>query len=204
MSVLKMQQGLFIALEGIDGSGTTTHTKLLSKWLRKKKLDVVETHEPTSERIGRLIREILRDTTVSPAIDALLFAADRIDNTLNKIQPALDKGQIVISDRYVESSYAYQCSSGLDREWVQNLNRYAITPHVTFLLDISPKIALARKRRPKPKEKFEHVAFLEKVRQVFLERAQENGFTVINAEGSIKEVQNQIQKRIEALLTTLK
>ena len=199
-----MQQGLFIALEGIDGSGTTTHTKLLSKWLRKKGLEVIETHEPTNERIGRLIREILRDTTVSPAIDALLFAADRIDNTLNKIQPALDKGQIVISDRYVESSFAYQCSSGLDREWVRNLNRYAITPHLTFLLDTSPKIALARKKRPKPKEKFEHVAFLEKVRQIFLERAQENGFKIINAEGSIKEVQDQIQKHTAQILTTLK
>ncbi len=199
-----MQQGLFIAIEGIDGSGTTTHTKLLSKWLRKKGIAVVETHEPTDERIGRLIREILRDTTVPPAIDALLFAADRIDNTLNKIQPALDQGKIVISDRYVESSFAYQCSSGLDREWVQNLNRYALTPNITLLLDISPTIALSRKRRPKPKEKFEHVAFLEKVRQIFIERAQENGFKIIDAEGSIKEVQSQIQKHIEPMLTTLK
>ena len=199
-----MQQGVFIALEGIDGSGTTTHTKLLVNWLRKKGLEVVETHEPTNERIGRLIREILRDTTVSPAIDALLFAADRIDNTLNKIQPALDQGKIVITDRYVESSFAYQCSSGLEREWVQNLNRYALTPTITFLLDISPKIALARKRRPKPKEKFEHVAFLEKVRQIFLERAQENGFVIINAESSIQEVQKKLQKHIDKLLTTLK
>ena len=199
-----MQQGVFIALEGIDGSGTTTHTKLLVNWLRKKGLEVVETHEPTNERIGRLIREILRDTTVSPAIDALLFAADRIDNTLNKIQPALDQGKIVITDRYVESSFAYQCSSGLEREWVQNLNRYALTPTITFLLDISPKIALARKRRSKPKEKFEHVAFLEKVRQIFLERAQENGFVVINAESSIQEVQKKLQKHIDKLLTTLK
>lgn len=199
-----MQQGLFIALEGIDGSGTTTHTKLLSKWLRKKGFEVVETHEPTDERIGKLIRQILQDTTVSPAIDALLFAADRIDNTLNKIQPALDKGQIVITDRYVESSFAYQCSSGLDREWVQNLNRYALTPTITFVLDIAPKTALARKRRPKPKEKFEYVTFLEKVRQIFIERAQENGFTIIDAACSIREVQNQIQQQIENLLTTLK
>jgi dTMP kinase len=199
-----MREGLFIALEGIDGSGTTTHTKLLNKWLRKKGFEVVETHEPTNERIGRLIREILRDTTVSPAIDALLFAADRIDNTLNKIQPALDQGKIVITDRYVESSIAYQCSSGLDREWVLNLNRYAITPHITLLLDISPKIALGRKRRPKPKEKFEHVTFLEKVRQIFLQRAQENGFLIVNAEDSIQEVQKQLQKHIEPLLVTLK
>ncbi len=199
-----MHQGLFIALEGIDGSGTTTHTKLLIKWLRKKGIEVEETHEPTDERIGRLIREVLRDTTVSPAIDALLFAADRIDNTLNKIRPALDQGKIVITDRYVESSFAYQCSSGLDREWVQNLNRYALTPNLTLLLDIAPKIALGRKRRPKPKEKFEHATFLEKVRQVFLERAQEQDFTVINAERSIQEVQSKIQTHIEPLLTSLK
>jgi len=199
-----MLQGIFIAIEGIDGSGTTTHARLLSRWLRKQGLEVVQTHEPTDERIGRLIRVILQDTTVSPAIDALLFAADRIDNTINKIQPALDQGKVVVTDRYVESSYAYQCSSGLDREWVQNLNRYALTPTLTFVLDIPPSVALARKKRPKPMEKFEHESFLTKVRQVFLERAKEQGFIVVDAERSIKEVQNQLQKQIEPLLTSLK
>jgi dTMP kinase len=72
------------------------------------------------------------------------------------------------------------------------------------VLDIAPKVALARKRRPKPKEKFEHEAFLTKVRQIFLERAEEQGFNVIDAERSIKEVQKQIQKHIEPLLTSLK
>jgi dTMP kinase len=196
--------GLFIALEGIDGSGTTTHTRLLSKWLVNKGLEVMQTHEPTNYRIGRLLREILRDASVPPAVDALLFAADRVDHTIHRIQPALDQGKIVITDRYIESSVAYQSSSGLQQEWVFTLNQFALQPDLTILLDIPPEVSLRRKRKQKPKEKFEQVAFLTKVRQVFLARAKEQGFTVINAEQSIKEVQNQIQKLIEPLLRSFK
>lgn len=199
-----MPNGIFIALEGIDGSGTTTHTKLAGKWLVSKGLLVTQTHEPTSDRIGRLIRIILRDSSVPPAIDALLFAADRVDNTVNRIQPALNDGKIIISDRYVESSIAYQSTSGLPMEWVKRINQFAIKPDLTILLDLPPGIALQRKRRPKPKEKFEQTAFLEKVRQVFLDRAKECGFKVINAEQSIQDVQKQIQQYIEPLLITLK
>lgn len=199
-----MMKGIFIALEGIDGSGTTTHTRLLSKWLRAKGFLVVQTHEPTNKRIGRLIREILRDPSIQPAIDALLFAADRIDHTVNRIQPALDKGKIVITDRYVESSITYQSSSGLDIEWVKQLNQYALTPDLTILLDLPPEIALNRKHRPKPKEKFEHTVFLEKVRRCFLSRAKELNFQIINAEKPINEVQQKIQDVVEPLLGNLK
>jgi len=199
-----MISGLFIALEGIDGSGTTTHSRLLGKWLSKKGLAVVQTHEPTNYRIGRLLREILQDASVPPAVDALLFAADRVDHTIHRIQPALDQGKIVITDRYIESSVAYQSSSGLDKEWVFALNQFALQPHITVLLDIPAEVALRRKRKPKSKEKFEQATFLTKVRQVFLDRAKEQGFPVINAEQSIKEVQNQIQKLVEPLLRSFK
>ena len=196
--------GLFIALEGIDGSGTTTHARLLGKWLTNKGLEVVQTQEPTNYRIGRLLRDILQDASVPPAVDALLFAADRVDHTIHRIQPSLDQGKVVITDRYIESSVAYQSTSGLDREWVLALNQFALQPNLTILLDIPPEVALRRKRKPKPKEKFEQAAFLTKVRQVFLDRAKEQGFPVISAEQSIKEVQNQIQKLVEALLRSFK
>lgn len=199
-----MTQGLFIALEGIDGSGTTTHTKMLANWLSAQGKKVIQTHEPTDDRIGRLIRRILQDSAVPPAIDALLFAADRIDNTVHRIQPALKEGKIVITDRYVESSIAYQSSSGLEIDWIKHLNRFALTPDLTILLDISPSIALKRKRRPQPKEKFEHTLFLDKVRQVFLRRAQELDFKIVNAEDSINEVQTAIQKHVETHFTSLK
>lgn len=199
-----MAKGLFIALEGIDGSGTTTHTRLLSKWIRAKGLQVVQTHEPTNKRIGRLLREILRDSSIPPAIDALLFAADRIDHTVNRIQPALDQGKIVVTDRYVESSITYQSSSGLEIEWVKQLNQYALTPNLTILLDLPPEIALSRKHRPKPKEKFEYTVFLERVRQCFLSRAKELKFQIINAEKPINEVQQKIQRVVDPLLVNLK
>jgi dTMP kinase len=196
--------GIFIALEGIDGSGTTTHARLLGKWVRSKGLEVVQTHEPTNYRIGRLLREILRDASVPPAVDALLFAADRVDHTIHRIRPALDQGKIVITDRYIESSVAYQSASGLEREWVLSLNQFALQPDLTVLLDIPAEVALRRKRKPKPKEKFEQSAFLTKVRQIFLDRAKKRGFTIVNAEQSIKEVQNQIQKLVEPLLRNFK
>lgn len=199
-----MWHGLFIALEGIDGSGTTTHLKLLSSWLTTKGYEVVKTHEPTNGRIGRVIREVLRDSSVPSAIDALLFAADRVDNTINCIQPALDQGKVVITDRYVESSIAYQTSSGLDMEWVRELNKLALTPNITILFDISPQVALGRKRKSKKKEKFERTTFLEKVRQIFLARAEKEGFKVVNAERSIKEVQSKIRKYVQPLLGNLK
>ena len=202
--LIVMWHGLFIALEGIDGSGTTTHLKLLSSWLTTKGYEVVKTHEPTDGRIGRVIREVLRDSSVPSAIDALLFAADRVDNTINCIQPALDKGKIVITDRYVESSIAYQTSSGLDMAWVRELNKLALTPNITILLDLSPQVALARKRKSKEKEKFERTAFLKNVRQIFLSRAEEEGFKVVNAERSIKEVQSKIRKYVQPLLGNLK
>jgi dTMP kinase len=195
-----MSRGVFIAIEGIDGSGTTTHTKLLAKWLRASNFSLLITHEPTDREIGRLIRERLKDASVPPATDALLFAADRVDHTLQEINPALERGTIVISDRYVESSIAYQSSSGLELEWVAEINKYAISPDLTILLDIDPDTALQRKRHPKPMEKFEHISFLKKVREVFLTRAQTQGFEIVNAEKSISKVQAEIQKLVKPIL----
>ena len=204
MEDLYLPRGIFIALEGIDGSGTSTHASLLTKWLGKKNIPVLRTHEPTDAPIGKLIRIILRDETIPPATDALLFAADRVEHTIQRIEPALKKGIVVISDRYMESSIAYQSSSNLSIEWIETINQFATRPDLTILLDVSPTISLKRKRRRKPQDKFESIQFLTKVREIFLQRAKEQNFTVINAEGPISEVQKQIQTSVEPLLTTLK
>jgi dTMP kinase len=199
-----MARGIFIAIEGIDGSGTTTHSKRLAEWIELQNIPVLLTHEPTDSEIGKLIRHVLRDKNIPPATDALLFAADRVDHTQHQIIPALNKGFVVISDRYVESSIAYQSSSGLDLDWVAQINRFAIIPDLTLLLDLPPSIGLGRKRKQGYREKFEYVSFLKKVRQVFLNRSQEKSFTIINAGSSIQEVQSQIRKFVKPLLRSLK
>lgn len=199
-----MVRGIFIAIEGIDGSGTTTHTKRLAEWVTLQNLPVLSTHEPTDSEIGRLIRRILRDKTIPPATDALLFAADRVKHTQRQINPALNKGFVVISDRYVESSIAYQSSSGLPLDWVATINHFAISPDLTILLDLPPSTGLGRKRKQGFREKFEYVAFLKKVRQVFLNRAQEKNFTIIEAGIPIREVQEKIRAVVEPLLRSLK
>lgn len=135
----------FIVLEGIDGSGTTTQAAQLAENLRLRGHRVRTTFEPSSGRIGTQIRELLavRSDAVAPAALGLLFAADRIDHNHRVILPALRAGEIVISDRYLMSSLAYQ---GLTQsvEWLQQINGNARLPDLTMLLRVSPLVGLRR------------------------------------------------------------
>jgi dTMP kinase len=135
----------FIVLEGIDGSGTTTQTAQLAENLRLRGHRVRTTFEPSAGRIGTQIRTLLavRSDHVAPAVLALLFAADRLDHNRRVIQPALRAGEIVISDRYLMSSLAYQ---GLTQpvEWLQQINANARLPDLTVLLRVSPIVGLRR------------------------------------------------------------
>ena len=96
--------GFFLVLEGIDGSGKTTVAQNLCSFFEKHDITVVQTAEPSQGQIGRIIRNNLQDNTIHPAVDALLFAADRLEHGFNEILPALNDGKIVISDRYIDSS----------------------------------------------------------------------------------------------------
>lgn len=146
-----MSQGCFIVFEGIDGSGKGTQIEKLSENLAEKYI-VVETKEPTDTRpIGGLIRDVLWQKKEVKKIPeeafALLFAADRLDHLKNKIIPALRNGSVVLSDRYVYSSYAYQ-SKGMKKElgldWLYSINKYAIEPDIVIFLDISPELGQKR------------------------------------------------------------
>jgi len=198
--------GLFIAVEGIDGSGTTTQTRMLTDWLASLGHEVVATREPTRGEVGLLIRQLLRDSSIPAEVDALLFAADRALHTVRTIKPALERGAIVVSDRYVESSIAYQSSSGLPIEWVEYINRYALTPDLTIVLDVDPSLGLKRKRKQGtgPLDKFENVSFLGRVRRTFLARARRKGYPIIDASKPIQEVHSQIRIAIKPFLTRLK
>lgn len=160
MGVSMKPRGKFIVLEGIDGSGTTTHAKHLVKSLEADGISAMYTHEPTDLTIGRLIRSVIEK---NPNVDlspdwrtmSLLFAADRNDHVQNRIIPALESGVTVVCDRYFHSSIAYQSATApkqhanehdLDSiiNWVLDLNVHAVTPTVTIILRISACAARAR------------------------------------------------------------
>ena len=193
-----MTEGKFIVLEGIDGSGTTTHAELLGKWLEVEGYPVVVTEEPSKGKIGAVIREKLKEKDSSPMLDALLFAADRLDHWETLIKPSLEANKIVISDRYVESSLIYQTVTGLELEWVAEINKYAQKPDLTIILDIDPEIGLERKATLG--DKYEDAEFLYWIRDSYLTRADHNHYPVVSTEKSIGEVQTQLQNIIRPFL----
>lgn len=200
-----MNASPFIVIDGIDGCGSSTHSRLLAGFLKTQGFKVHLTHEPSNSEIGILLRKFLRDKTIPPTTDALLFAADRDLHYHNEIKKKLDVGLIVISDRYIESSIIYQSvqMEEITVEWIKQLNKFVGIPLLTIILDIDPKISLARKNE-KDVEKFEHFDFLEKVRTMYLERAKTENYVIINSNDIIEIVQDKIQKVVLRKLDTLK
>jgi dTMP kinase len=140
-----MSRGRFIALEGIDGSGTTSQRGALAEALRARGHVVVETYEPSSGSIGSLARQRLaqRAAPLDRGALALLFAADRLDHVATEIEPALAKGHVVLTDRYVMSSWVYQALD-CDPAWVRAINQRAPWPDLTFVLDVPAAEAMRR------------------------------------------------------------
>ncbi|MHA1784076.1 MAG: dTMP kinase [Candidatus Helarchaeota archaeon] len=191
---------VFIVLDGIDGCGSTTHTKLLEKWFKDLKLEVYITHEPTNSNIGKIIKENLKLDKSFPELDALLFAADRIKHS-KEISNLLKNKINVISDRYFESSIAYQGAQGLDLNWIKTLNKNILEADIYIILDVDPKISLERITKERRfLEKFEKLETLRKVRSIFLKRANEMGYDIIDSSASIElvheKITNIIRKRI--------
>jgi len=190
-----------VALEGIDGAGNTTQAELLAKWLKRRGMEVLLTKEPTKGAVGRLIRARLKRGIKDPLVDALLFAADRAEHVAKVIAPGMRQGLIVVTDRYVESSVAYQGAEGADPSWVEAVNSFAPRPDLTIILDVPPSQALARK--PGPREGFEDEAFLLKVRELFRLRAEEKGYVLVDASKGIDEVHQEVKRAFEGLLKKL-
>jgi dTMP kinase len=154
-----MIEGLFVVLEGVDGAGTTTHTRLLVDALRARGLPVHSTREPSDGPIGVQIRQVLTGRLVVPGIHgarppswttmALLFAADRMDHIESTIVPNLMDGVTVVSDRYYHSSVAYQSITGGGGpeavRWVKDINHHARRPDLTIVLDLPPDVAAKRR-----------------------------------------------------------
>lgn len=144
-------KGVFICIEGIDASGKTTHARRLVRSLQQRGFDAIYTTEPSQDEIGQFIRKhvLQRRRRVPDVVEALLFAADRVDHVETRIKPALQQGRIVVSDRYVFSSLAYQGATGLDLDWIEEINRWALPPDLAVYIDVPPEVVLTRIRRRK-------------------------------------------------------
>jgi dTMP kinase len=161
------KKGAFICLEGLDGSGKTTQAKLLTEKLRKSH-SAVYTAEPSRGKIGTYIRNrcLYGEKRLSTVVEALLFAADRIEHIETEVFPALNEGKLVISDRYVYSSLAYQGAAGLSLDWIEKVNEHALKPDLAVFIDVDPKTVM---RRLKPKTSvMENMETQQKVRDVYL------------------------------------
>lgn len=166
-------RGRFVVLEGIDGAGTTTQTRILAERLRGLEVDAVTTAEPSSGAVGRLIRHLLGQVGAppDPALMALLFAADRVDHLASEITPALSNGKWVIGDRYLWSSLAYQ-SLALPLGWVRELNDRAVPPDLTVVVDLDPEEAARRlEREGRSEEIFDRLELQRSIRAAYLELA---------------------------------
>jgi dTMP kinase len=140
-------RGRFIVIEGIDGSGTTLQTRAVGTWLERRGHTVLETREPSTGAIGALARQRLGvHADTGPVTLALLFAADRLDHVAREVGPALAAGAVVVSDRYLMSSLAYQ-GLDCDESWVREINRHARVPDLTLVLDVPADVAFARVQR---------------------------------------------------------
>ena len=203
--------GLFISFEGIDGVGKSTQADLLEAWLTEQDKEVVRTLEPGGTDVGVEIRKILlhHKGDLAPRAEAALFAADRAHHVASKIRPALEQGKIVITDRYFDSSVAYQgAGRDLSRTEVRDLSLWAVgglLPHLTVLLDLPADKAMARRNssgtEPDRLEK-EKTEFFETVRSAYLDlaKAEPERFLVVDASVSVEQMQVVIRERVAGLI----
>lgn len=201
--------GVFIAFEGGEGSGKTTQSRLLAIWLRDQGFDVVQTREPGSTKVGMRLRAILLDAAergLSARSEALLYAADRAEHVEKVIRPALYRGAIVVSDRYVDSSLAYQgAGRSLDPDDVSKVNAWAtggLVPHLTVLIDTPPSIGLTRLGGAADRIESEPLEFHEAVRKEFrrLAAADPDRYLVVDGTLASEEITRLIQDRAREIL----
>jgi dTMP kinase len=202
--------GLFLTFEGGDGSGKSTQSALLAEWLQQQGQTVILTREPGGTELGDEIRDIVlhRRGHIAPRAEALLYAADRAHHIATKVRPALERGDIVLQDRYLDSSVAYQGAGRvLDPVEVRKLSLWAaedLLPDLTILLDLDESIG---RDRLKVRTKYDRLEdeeqdFHARVRAEYLElaKAEPDRFLVLNATDSVESLAASIRDRVRVLL----
>jgi len=208
-----MTTGLFITLEGPDGSGKTTQAHLLAEWLAAQRYPLLTTREPGGTRIGEAIREVLHDcahTEMAPQAEILLYSAARAQHVAEVIRPALAAGKIVLCDRYFDSTYAYQgYGRALPLEALRAITSFAVQgliPDLTLYLDVSPEVGLQRRARSGEalnRLDREALEFHKRVRAGYLElaAAEPSRWRIIDANRPPEDVQQALHTLLAAYLT---
>jgi len=193
------KKGKFIAFEGLDGSGSSTQVELLVKNLRKLGHNAFVTKEPTNNVIGGLIRGLLTgEWSITPEGFQLLFAADRAHHLSREILPAIEKGNIIVSDRYFFSTFAFG-SVDLPLKWLEEINSRFPLPDITFLILVRPQICLERIGKTRHHfEYFEEKTKLEKTLKTYKSLAQnpKNRIVVIDGEKTIDDISKEVLERV--------
>ena len=202
-------RGKFITLEGIEGSGKSTSLDTISKSLETHNIEFIVTKEPGGGPLGKDLRKMLLDkkTSISSEVELLLMMADRKNHIDNIVEPSLEKGGWVISDRYLDSSYAYQ--GGGRQIDVSKIDLFTELlklpiPDLTLLFDLSPEIALQRAKNRSELDRFESepMDFHQRIREAYLTLANDNieRYVVIDASKDIQNVKDQVQKQLNQFI----
>ena len=202
------EHGLFVCFEGGEGAGKSTQSRLLRDWLVERGETVLLTFEPGDTEVGKELRRIVLDPAtghLSDRAEALLYAADKAEHVDHVVLPALARGEVVITDRYVDSTLAYQgAGRTLDVSEVESVARWAtadLRPHLTVVLDLAPEAGLGR-FEGRDRIEGQSLEFHQRVRQGFLDlaAADPDHYAVLDARALIDEIATAIRARVEPLL----
>ena len=197
----------FITLEGMDGAGKSTHIASILDALKSRGVEVVSTREPGGTALGERLRELLLHEPMHPETETLLMFAARREHIANVIAPALARGAYVLSDRFTDATYAYQCGAKgvlaskveLLEQWVQE----GLQPDLTLLFDVPVEVSIQRLSSARAPDKFERESadFFTRIRNAYLQRARENParFKVIDANRPLEQVAKSVQEIIATL-----
>ena len=194
-----IKKGIFLVIEGLDGSGKTTQATLLAEKLSKS-YNVLLTAEPSRGKIGTFIRDrcLYEQARLPTETEALLFAADRIEHMQTELKPALEDGKLVICDRYVYSSLAYQGSAGLSLDWIKTINARALQPDFSIFIDVAPEKVIERLQRKK--SIMETLETQTKVREIYLKYVDEGELIRIDGDKGKELVANELHTKVVELL----
>lgn len=197
----------FITLEGMDGAGKSTHISSIISLLKQRSVEVVSTREPGGTELGERLRELLLHEAMHPETETLLMFAARREHIAQVIAPALARGAYVLSDRFTDATYAYQCGAkGVNalkieqmEQWVQD----GLQPDMTLLFDIPVEVSMQRLSAAREPDKFERESadFFTRIRNAYLERARQNPerFKVIDSNRPLDEVAQSVMQAIASL-----
>ena len=184
-------EGVFIVIDGIDGSGKTLHSRSLCMDLRGMNYDVRYTAEPSRGFIGKFIRQkVLLEQKIPPETEVLLFAADRFSHLQYEVLPLLKAGKIVVSDRYFYASLAYQGAQSVSLDWIRKVNSFAPKPDVAIYLDVPAEVGLSRIRRQRTV--LEKLELEKRVRQIYLQLVEGGELSAVDATKPIFKVKKEV------------